>query len=183
VPVSQVAPAAKLRLSPLQRALMAADGTLSTLIEAYTGDTLSIRKLEDPASGHQPTLLELGDGEDAQTRAVMISGARLGPVLHAVTTLVPCRLNHTVRESLGRTETAIGKLFRAHRYETFREVLDVRTEPALQLAALLGVNPDSQLLVRTYRIFGGGRPLMAITERFRYERFLEEPEGPAKPTR
>lgn len=165
-----------MRLSPLQRTLMAADGTLSTLIEAYTGDTLSIRKLALPPWPHPNAVLDRRDDEPIETRAVLISGERLGPVLFAATTLVPNRLDGSIRSVLERTETAIGKLMVSRKYETFREVLNVRTEPALGVGKLLGVAPDARVLVRTYRIFRNGRPLMAITESFRYERFLELPE-------
>jgi len=166
----------QMRLSPLQRTMMAADGTLSTLIEAYTGDTLSIRKLDVTSWPHPNAVLDRTDDEPIETRAVLISGERLGPVLFAVTTLVPGRLDGSIREVLERTQTAIGKLMVSRKYETFREVLNVHMEPALGHARLLGVAPDARVLVRTYRIFRNGRPLMAITETFRYERFLELPE-------
>lgn len=170
-----------LELSPLQRAIMAADGTLSTLIEAYSGDTLTIRKLRRrPFGGADAASLELAAGEEALRRAVVISGVRLGPVLQADSAIAVSRLEDSVRETLLRTQTPIGKLLLSRRTETFREILSIRLERAGEHGTLLGVAASGPLLVRSYRIFHRGRPLIAITERFRYERFLEPFErGPA----
>lgn len=163
-------------LTPLQRAVLATDGTLSTLIEAYTGDTIVLRKLHerlcparDAARG-----LDLSPHDEVLERTVLLRGAnRLGPVIYAVTRLVLERLEDHMREALLTTEAPIGKLLLAAQTETFRELLDVTAEPAGVAGSFLAVEPTAPLLVRTYRIVAGGRPLMTVTEKFPYDRFLE----------
>lgn len=163
-------------LTPLQRAVLATDGTLSTLIEAYTGDTIVVRKLHERMRPARAAArgLDLSPHDEVLERTVLLRGAnRLGPVIYAVTRLVLERLDDHMREALLTTEAPIGKLLLAAHTETFRELLDVTAEPAGVAGSFLAVEPTAPLLVRTYRIVAGGRPLMAVTEKFPYDRFLE----------
>jgi chorismate-pyruvate lyase len=164
-------------LTPLQRAVLATDGTLSTLIEAYTGDTIAVRKLHDrtrPAHAATAPGLQLAPHDEVLERTVLLSGAnRLGPIIFAVTQLVLERLEAPMREALLTTDAPIGKLLLASRTETFRELIDIHAEPAGAAGSFLAVDETAPLLVRTYRIVAGDRPLMTVTEKFPYDRFLE----------
>jgi chorismate-pyruvate lyase len=163
-------------LTPLQRAVLATDGTLSTLIEAYTGDTIAVRKLSERTCPARAAArgLHLSPHDEVLERTVLLRGAnRLGPIVFAITRLVLDRLEDRVREALLTTEAPIGKLLLASHTETFRELLDVSAEPAGDAGSFLAVEPTAPLLVRTYRIVAGGRPLMTVTEKFPYDRFLE----------
>jgi chorismate-pyruvate lyase len=163
-------------LSPLQRAVLATDGTLSTLIESYTGDTVACSKLDEhvrPADASAQAL-DVAPHQEVLERTVLLRGiATLGPIIHAVSQIVLDRLEPPVRRVLLTTDTPIGKLLLARRTETFRELLEVRAEAAGDVGEFLEVDPEAPLLVRSYRIFAGGRPLMTITEKFPYDRFLE----------
>ena len=64
------------------------------------------------------------------------------------------------------TSEPIGRLLADNRVETFREIVSVRFEAAGGASDHFGVDAEAPIVLRTYRIDVGGRPVMCITESF-----------------
>lgn len=156
-------------LSPFQRVLLTTDGTVGDILEAYLSETLKVVKLdhlETPAPQSIPYL-----GTDQNSTIVMRRVLLRGKVSHknyvyAESVLVPDALDPQLRTDLERTDKAIGVLMLEARTETFREILNCRTETADDLCEFFGLTEQDVLVCRTYRIFAGGKPSMLITEKF-----------------
>lgn len=166
-------------LSLVQRVLLATDGTVTHILEAYAGERMSLVKLAhemlvDPA---QRAGLDVDDDEQALRRVILLRGSQSGTTfIHAESVMLLDRLHPVVADGLLNTDTPIGKLMWKCRAETFREVLSAWVEPAGGIGAHFGLEPSAPLVARTYQIIEGGQPIARITERFPRDRF------PAPPT-
>lgn len=169
--------AAVRRPTPFQRMLLASDGTVTFLLEAWAGEPVEAVKLRhDPgtASTADRALLDLARGASVLRREVVLQGAVTGRVLlHAEALLATDRVPPTVIDGLSTTNAPMGRLLAAARTETFREILHVGTEPATLSGRYIGVLADADVVVRSYRISNGGRPIMVVTERFAPDLFEE----------
>jgi chorismate-pyruvate lyase len=112
-------------------------------------------------------ILDLDVGASILERRVLLRGARTSTiVLYADSLIALDRLDARIRHGLLTAEQPIGRLIRDHRVETFRELLSYERTCNGQVAALFGLQPETPLLTRTYRMSNGGKPVMRITERF-----------------
>jgi chorismate-pyruvate lyase len=150
-------------LSVLQKVLLITDGTVTQLLEIYSGEKISVRKLEHALVTGAPPALGVSATEPVLSRRILLMGAAR-PYMYAHSWLVPSRMPRGMQEAILQTDTPIGQLWKAARLETFREIIDFRRERDSEVAALFGV--DSALLSRTYLISAGGAPLGLITEQF-----------------
>ena len=106
-------------------------------------------------------------------RDVLLRGKTTGvPYIFAHTHLFPERLATPVQTQLSETNVPIGKVFREHRLEDFRQIEErgVRTIPAV--AGVLGGEASDQMRWRRYSVLSGGLVIMEITEVFS-ERLFE----------
>lgn len=148
----------------LEHVLLSTDGTVVPLLEGCFGEQIRLADHVQhlrPAAPTDPDALELSPDDRVLHRTVVLQGSSSGRAyVSAETLIVPDRLPGPVREDLLTTSRPIGPVLRAHRMETFREILEVgRTRSGRQ-------TPDETRLFRTYRIVAGGRPVMLITETF-----------------
>lgn len=156
-------------LTPYQRSLLVIDGTVTRFIEAYWLEPVQVRRIaqeEAPLAAAEPWL-DLAAGEPAIRRRVLLLGEHSGRLFAWADTLIAAaRLRPEVRRGLERDGGGLGRILIDTAAETRREGLWFgREQPAARPAevAALCTGP---LLVRSYRVVGGGRPLMQITERF-----------------
>jgi chorismate-pyruvate lyase len=156
-------------LDPVQRLLITSDGTLTHLLEAAALESISLTKLEQcvrPAAGRDD-LLEVEYGELLMDRKVLLRGERSGTnYVYAESFIVFDRLPAPLRQALLISNTPMGLLWRKHRLEVFKELVDLRRQLAGWLARYFEVPRDVTLLVRTHRLIAGGRPVMLIREHF-----------------
>ncbi len=153
----------------VQRLLLATDGTLTHILEAYLGERVSLVKLHhsmlsEPAErqGH-----DLDDGERALHRVILLQGSGSGATFVFADSLVLLdRLHPLVADGLLRTDTPIGKLLWKCRAETFREITAVWECRDEHIAAHFGLGADDPLVSRKYQIVESGRPIAIITETF-----------------
>ena len=150
-------------LSVLQKVLLTTDGTVTQLLEIYTGEKISVQKLEHTLVNDAPSSLGVSASEPVLSRRILLRGATR-PYMYAHSWLVPSRMPKGMQETILRTDTPIGQLWKAARLETFREIIDFRREQASEVAALFGI--DETLLSRTYLISTGGAPMGLIVEKF-----------------
>lgn len=162
-------------LSPLQRILLSADGTLTKLLEVYLDESMQIVKLlEDVFPAIKPVeALELDAGEDIIERKILLQGKlSRRKWMYADSIIVLDRISRTFQEQLLNSHVPIGKLWLEHKVETFKEIITASRENAGDLAEYFEIERDAVLLSRSYRVFCGHRPVMLITEKFPESYFI-----------
>jgi chorismate-pyruvate lyase len=153
----------------VQRLLLATDGTLTHILEAYLGERVSLVKLHqslvtDPVDRDRH---ELDDGERALHRVILLQGSGTrATCVFADSLMLLDRLHPLVADGLLETDTPIGKLLWKCRTETFREITDVWERHDDDIAAHFGLGATDPLVSRKYQIVEGGRPIAIITETF-----------------
>ncbi len=172
-------PARSLDLDPFDRMLLTADGTVTTLLEACTGEPVVTRMSRQ--SGPAPLtrvlaaagrwwdpdaqLLELASAERVVARRVTLrGGCSDGAYVLAESLVAPDRLPGGTVESLLRAGASLGRLLADRRLETRRAVLHVGTVRAGEAGDHLAVPPTGTLARRTYTIGIGQRTVAAVTE-------------------
>lgn len=156
-------------LTRFQRILVGTDGTVTHLLEAYTGEPIEVVKLHqgNGPCGAAAAWLDLDPDGPVLRRNVVLRGRNSQQrLLYAEALVVPERLAAPVLDGLLGTDKPIGTLLAENRTETFREILTVDYEEAGECAPHLGLDPTTPLIFRPYRIVADGRPIMLITEKF-----------------
>jgi chorismate-pyruvate lyase len=168
-----------LRLDPLDRMLLAADGTVTTLLEACTGEPIStatvrmagpatideLLSLTGPWWHPDAALLGLERHEPVIVRRAVLRGGRTGrPYLLAESLVTPSRLPSAMADGLARPGASIGRLLKSSGAETRRELLDVGRMRASEATEYLETGPAAEIAWRTYRIEMGGRPVVLLAE-------------------
>ena len=150
-------------LSIPQKVLLTTDGTVTQLLEIYTGEKIRVQKIGHVLENGAPSPLGVSATEPVLSRRILLRGATR-PYMYAHSWLVPSRMPLGMQETILQTDTPIGQLWKASRLETFREIIDFRREQDSEVAALFG--SDETLLSRTYLISAGGAPMGLIVEKF-----------------
>lgn len=149
--------------------LLATDGTVTHVVEAYAGEPVEVVKLrqETDVSDEADLELDLPPDEKVLRRRVLLRGRHSKrALLYAEAVVALGRVEPGFLDGLVATDKPIGVLLAEHRTETFREILRVGQEPAGPLGAHFGVAPVEELLSRTYRIMARRQPIIMITEKF-----------------
>jgi len=143
-------------LSPFERALLVANGTVTQFIESYTGQAVEVVRLEqETCRAADASWLEPEGDEAVIQRRVFLRGVDNGAeYVRAHSLLAADRLPPTVRQGLDAQGSGLGRLMQRARLETFRELMWFGGVPHDG-----GVCPT-----RAYRVWHGGRPLMLINE-------------------
>ncbi len=156
-------------LPALQRVLLTSDGTLTDALEAAFLEPMTLLKIgtETSAAASGVPELDLAAGAPVMLRKILLRGGRTGATyLYAESRIVLDRLPPEFRERLTGSDVPLGRLWAEHRLETRKEILRVWRRPAAELSVHFGGAEQASLLVRSYRVFSGGRPIMLITEYF-----------------
>ena len=180
--VDRIAPAAVSAspdLDPFDRMLLTADGTVTTLLEASTGEQIVTRATRQagPASIDRlltatgrwwhpdDGLLDLAPTDQLIVRRVSLRGASSGVAfVLAESLVVPDRLPSALAERLHRDGASLGRLLAADQVEARRDLLHVDAVQAGEACEYLAVRPDARLWRRTYTIVTGRRTVAAVTE-------------------
>lgn len=156
-------------LGVVPRILLATDGTLTHILEAYAAEPVYLVKLfhasvDDRAERER---LGLDDDERALRRIILLRGTKSDATfVYADSVVMLDRLPSMVAEGLVETDTPIGKLLFSCRAETFREIIAMGEEREPGVAAHFGIGSSDPLVFRTYQIVFDGRPVTRITEKF-----------------
>jgi chorismate-pyruvate lyase len=156
-------------LTPLQRALLVIDGTVTTFLEAWVLEPVLVTRLwQRPQTLAVPDRwLELPAGAMLTERAVLLSGARSGGFFaFAESRISTGRLSAGMRAALEGGTAGLGQILLASGLESRREGLWCGRERMRALPELVAALTDGDFLTRSYRVTVGGLPLMQITERF-----------------
>ena len=163
---SQIDPS---KLSPFQKILLIADGTLTNLLEAFLNEPIGVIKLsEEIVSITEDILpLEIKAGTEVLERQILLYGkTSQRNWLYADSIIVLERVAEKFREKLIKSHIPIGKLWVEHKTETFKEIVTYVREAAGDLSDYFDIKIEDKLLSRTYRVFSNRQPVMTITEKF-----------------
>jgi chorismate-pyruvate lyase len=164
-----VSPIEPSRLSPLQRALLVIDGTVTKFLEAWELEPVRVVRLDQQplALASAEPALDLTTGAPVIRRQVILQGERSGKFLAWADSLIASgRLPAVMGEALDHDNGGLGRILLDSRIETRRECLWFgRDRPAGVPAPVAGLW-QGEFLVRAYRVIAAGRPIMLITERF-----------------
>ncbi|WP_457590656.1 chorismate pyruvate-lyase family protein [Geoglobus sp.] len=146
-------------MNPILRILERTDGSVTTIIEALTGEKVEIKTIEQKvieADRESARILEIDEGEEVNYRVVEIVSA--GEVFARAISITPLsRLDERFRDDLMKADIPIGRIIRKHKLEVRREILWSR----------IGTCEDlGNCLIRNYNIIHKGEILINITEMF-----------------
>jgi chorismate-pyruvate lyase len=156
-------------LSTFQRILLTTDGTVTHMLEAYLFEQIQVVKLSEQLISVSQDIpqMELTKGTNVIIRKIFLRG-RISRrnFIYAESIVAPERLDESFRKELLETKTPIGKIWLEQRVETFKEIVDSGKEPANGLADDFNIDPQENMLFRTYCVFTNRKPTMMITEKF-----------------
>jgi chorismate-pyruvate lyase len=156
-------------LEPLQRVLLVTDGTLTEILEANFFERIKLVKVSQriiPATASH-ALIDPGPGEPLIERKILLQGEESHRnYAYAESLIAVDRLAPSFRDALLNSTTPLGRLWLEHKLETFKELQEVRSQPANGLRQYFECTEAAPLLVRTYRVFSAAKPVMVITEYF-----------------
>jgi chorismate-pyruvate lyase len=168
-----------LDVDPFDRMLLTTDGTVTSQLEALTGEPIVTRTTRQAGPATLDLLLavtgpwwradtglvELAPTEQLIARRVTLRGGRSGtPYVLADSLVVPDRLPGVNAERLRLEGASLGRLLAVSELETRREVLRITTERAGAASGHLCTEPSTTLACRTYRIMVRQRAAAVVTE-------------------
>ena len=156
-------------LTPLQRALLVIDGTVTTFLEAWALEPVVVTCLwQRPQKLAAPDRwLDLPAGATVTGRAVLLSGAySRGFFAYAESRINADGLPAAMRGALEAGTAGLGQILLASGLDSRREGLWCGREQMKSLPEPVATLTDGDFLTRSYRVTAQGRPLMMITERF-----------------
>jgi chorismate-pyruvate lyase len=155
--------------SPAVRALLASDGTVTRMLEAWFGSPVGVETLSNLVLRltRQPAELELEPREALLRRVVILrldDGGR--PLVRANAAVALERLAPHARAALLGGAEPLGRVFGEAGLETRRELLNALPGPCLPGdAEQLEIDRSTPVFERGYRIISGSRPLALVVER------------------
>lgn len=156
-------------LSPYQRVLLACDGPVNRLIEAYTLDRLEVRRIaqDEERLAEADDWLELPAGAMVIRREIVIQRHDGGALYaHARSVLALERLPGRVVRRLDRDGEGLGEILNQEGLECRSELLWFGRERHAPPPEALRGRGITRTLTRAYRLLSGGRPIAVVTERF-----------------
>ncbi|MEH2144297.1 chorismate--pyruvate lyase family protein [Nostoc sp.] len=162
-------------LSSFQKILLTNNGTITDLIEIYTGESIKVKKLSEKIIKLNNALLpmQLDNNTKVLDRKILLQGGVSGRnYIYAESSIVLERLDKQVRQDLLTTTKPIGKIWLENKVGIFKENLEIGRLPAQELAPYFNIAPDANLLFRTYCVVSNQKYTMMITEKFPESYFI-----------
>lgn len=162
-------------LPAILRTLLVTDGTVTKTLEAYFWEPIGI-------TPQQQQLTKLGEalddlacpaGSEVLQRDVVIAGQVSGQIYTTASSILNIKpLPTKVQQQLIAGEIGIGELLRDQGLETFRQVIDIFSDPASKDIDNQDKTNETMCLsqdiniCRTYLIFYHNEPVIQVTEKF-----------------
>ena len=156
-------------IDAFQRILLKANGTVTAMLEAYLSEPIQVVKLSEHLTKMELKLpsLKLNREESVIARKVLLQGKiSQCNFIYADSLILINNLDKRFSNSLLNTKIPIGKLWSEQKVETFKEIIDSGIEPANELGNYFDIEPQENLLFRTYAVYSQGKITMIITEKF-----------------
>jgi len=166
-------------LSRVQKILLGTDGSVTQLLEAITGNPVTVKTLVQeivPADAETAGRVEVRAGEPVNHRVVELRDTVTGEVLiYAISETPVERLSPAFKTDLMMADIPIGKIIKQHHIEARREILSARvSEATKETSRIFSICPQESVLSRQYQIIHQNKPLIFIEEQFPYNQFLDE---------
>ena len=164
-------------LSSFQRVLLKANGTVTAMLEAYLSEPIQVVKLSENLANMELELPNIKSNKQEQViaRKVLLQGKiSRRNFIYADSLILINNLDERFSHQLLNTKTPIGKLWSEQKVETFKEILDTGIEPANELSNYFCIEPEENLLFRTYSVSSQGKINMIITEKFPESYFRQQ---------
>lgn len=156
-------------LTPMQRALLSIDGTVTKFLEAYLLEPIESVLLSQQTQHLQADhpWLALAAPSEVVARQVLLRGRYSATIYaYAVSLLVLDRLPPMLLQDLAHEPAGIGRVLLNSQIENRREILWYGREDLANLPETIERYTGSHFISRTYRIVAGGQPVMLINEKF-----------------
>jgi chorismate-pyruvate lyase len=156
-------------LSIFQKILLTNNGTITDLVETYTGETIKVKKLTEEVTklDWEIPSMQLEAGSPVIDRKILLQGGISGRnYIYAESIIALERLDKRMRCELLKTKKPIGKIWLENKVEIFKENFETGQEPAQELADYFDIDPQDNLLFRTYGVLSNRKYTMMITEKF-----------------
>jgi chorismate-pyruvate lyase len=156
-------------LGLLQRIFLVCDGTLTDTLQAAVQEPISVVKLATESSIATVPIedLALSPGEPILTRRVLLRGRDSERCyVYAESLIALSRVPPCFQQELMHSDKPLGRLWTEYKLESRKELLGVSQVVSDRLARHFGIDDDSHILVRRYRLASGGQPIMLISESF-----------------
>ncbi len=153
-------------LSLFQKILLATDGTVTDLLRLYTGESITVEKLEQQFtfSGEKEKSL-CSNNTKILKRSVLLKSNRQNYV-YAESIYMYELLSPWSQDKLLNTDMPIGLLWKKEKLDTYREIIGYWTEPCNSLAQYFGTQEQSLLLSRAYLVMHSQNIIGRIIEKF-----------------
>ncbi len=156
-------------LSSFQRILLKANGTVTAMLEAYFSEPIQVVKLSENLVKMELELpnIKLNQEEQVIARKVLLQGKMSRRnFIYADSLILINNLDERFSSELLNTKIPIGKLWSEQKVETFKEIIETGIEPANKLSNYFCIEPEENILFRTYSVSSQGKITMIITEKF-----------------
>jgi chorismate-pyruvate lyase len=154
-------------LDPLQRVLLVTDGTVTAILEAAFLEGIQVVKLtqEVVKATRSHALLQLSPEEAIVERRVLLRGVTTGRnYVYAESLIAVSRMGPAFCRLLFDSDTPLGQLWLDQKLETYKEIVEMRCAAGDREAEYF--ERGSEILIRKYRVYSGGIPVMIIGEHF-----------------
>lgn len=155
------------RLSAMQRALLISDGSTTTLLEAFTGQTVIVKGRNQSivrADANLARELQVEPNSEISKRIVhLVSGGSSEILAYAISYTPIERLSPALLEDVQRTDIPIGKILKKHKIESRREIKEIGFLRDGQCTEIFGSECG---IYRRYLIIHQNAPFMKIEEYF-----------------
>ena len=167
-------------LSRFQKILLITDGTVTKLLEYYLNESITVYKLHEEIKADVsrfPDHYQISIDSPVNTlhREIFLQGESTGQNwIYAESTIFIDQLKPEFRKDLLKSNQPIGKLWLKYRLETYKSILLIQKEKAMELAPYFNIKADDIIISRTYSVYSDSKVIMIITEKFPRLFFQEE---------
>ena len=151
------------------KALLATDGSVTALLEAFTGGPVhlvGLRQGPQDAGVRDAYLLRILSGERLNRREVFLVDQKERKLEYAVSVTPLSRLSPESRDDVLHTDLPIGKILALHGLESRREILSAGFTQDEDVLGLLELHEGAVVPWREYLIIHHAQPLMKVIEYF-----------------
>ncbi|MHC1564917.1 MAG: chorismate--pyruvate lyase family protein [Candidatus Syntropharchaeales archaeon] len=151
--------------------MLLTDGSMTLLLEIYTGDPVAVETLtQETIQATEEIAAKLGVdvGSSVNYREVVLKNGLSGEALLYALSLTPIsRLTDEFRDDLLRADIPIGRIMKLHGLEFRRELVKIEKEDvSAKLIGIFGLKEGEYILKRVYNIIHDEKILISIMEAF-----------------
>lgn len=156
-------------LSAFQKILLTANGTVTSMLEAYSSESIQVVKISEKLANIDRNFpsMKLNQEEQIMARKVLLQGKiSCRNFIYADSVILINNLEEKFRHELFNTNKPIGQIWSEQKVETFKEIITYGKESANELAIYFNIKPEENVFFRTYSVSSQRKITMIITEKF-----------------